>query len=50
MIAIPEDTPAGNIAAMIADEAAIRVISMKTTTVRIIPKKVRRDMISLVVF
>ena len=38
MIAIPEDTPAETIAAMIADEAAIGVINMKTTAVRIIPK------------
>ena len=29
MIAIPEDTPAETIAAMIADEAAIGVINMK---------------------
>ena len=39
MIAIPEDTPAETIAAMIADEAAIGVINMKTTAVRIIPKE-----------
>ena len=38
MIAIPEDTPAETIAAMIADEAAIGVINMKTTAVRIIPR------------
>ena len=34
MIAIPEDTPAETIAAMIADEATIGVINMKTTAVR----------------
>ncbi|MBC9131344.1 PFL family protein [Frischella sp. Ac48] len=37
MIAIPGDTPAETIAAMIADEAAIGVINHKTTAVRIIP-------------
>lgn len=37
MIAIPGDTTAETIAAMIADEAAIGVINHKTTAVRIIP-------------
>lgn len=37
MIAIPGETPAETIAAMIADEAAIGVINHKTTAVRIIP-------------
>ena len=37
MIAIPGDTPATTISAMIADEAAIGVINGKTTAVRIIP-------------
>ncbi len=37
MIAIPGDTPAETIAAIIADEAAIGVINRKTTAVRIIP-------------
>jgi len=37
MIAIPGDTPAETIAAIIADEAAIGVINGKTTAVRIIP-------------
>ncbi|MGL4875209.1 MAG: PFL family protein [Clostridium sp.] len=37
MIAIPGDTPASTIAAMIADEAAIGMINNKTTAVRIIP-------------
>ena len=41
----PEDTPAETIAAMIADEAAIGVINMKTTAVRIIPKGKEGDMI-----
>ena len=45
MIAIPADTPAETIAAMIADEAAIGVINMKTTAVRIIPKGKEGDMI-----
>jgi uncharacterized protein (UPF0210 family) len=39
MIAIPGETPASTIAAMIADEAAIGVINHKTTAVRIIPAK-----------
>jgi len=39
MIAIPGDTSAETIAAMIADEAAIGVINHKTTAVRIIPAK-----------
>ncbi|MFQ1017553.1 PFL family protein [Gilliamella sp. BG7] len=37
MIAIPGDTPAETISAIIADEAAIGVINHKTTAVRIIP-------------
>ncbi|MFC6171486.1 PFL family protein [Loigolactobacillus jiayinensis] len=37
MIAIPGDTPASTIAAMIADEAAIGMINNKTTAVRVIP-------------
>lgn len=37
MIAIPGDTKATTISAIIADEAAIGVINMKTTAVRIIP-------------
>ncbi|MBB6622287.1 PFL family protein [Clostridium gasigenes] len=37
MIAVPGDTPAETIAAIIADEAAIGVINNKTTAVRIIP-------------
>lgn len=37
MIAVPGDTPAETIAAMIADEAAIGVINNKTTAVRVIP-------------
>ncbi|WP_396136447.1 PFL family protein [Clostridium sp. SHJSY1] len=37
MIAIPGNTKASTIAAMIADEAAIGVINNKTTAVRIIP-------------
>ncbi|EHN59580.1 hypothetical protein OKIT_1499 [Oenococcus kitaharae DSM 17330] len=37
MIAIPGDTPAATISAMIADEAAIGVQNNKTTAVRVIP-------------
>ncbi len=37
MIAIPGDTPASTISAIIADEAAIGVINNKTTAVRLIP-------------
>ncbi|MFT8825814.1 MAG: PFL family protein [Liquorilactobacillus mali] len=37
MIAIPGDTPADTISAMIADEAAIGMINNKTTAVRILP-------------
>ncbi len=37
MIAVPGDTPAETIAAMIADEAAIGMINNKTTAVRVIP-------------
>ncbi|HIE13581.1 MAG TPA: PFL family protein [Desulfotomaculum sp.] len=37
MIAVPGDTPAETIAAIIADEASIGVVNHKTTAVRIIP-------------
>jgi len=37
MIAVPGDTPAATIAALIADEMAIGVINNKTTAVRIVP-------------
>ena len=37
MIAVPGDTPAETISAIIADEAAIGMINTKTTAVRIIP-------------
>ena len=37
MIAIPGDTPASAISAIIADEAAIGMVNSKTTAVRIIP-------------
>jgi uncharacterized protein (UPF0210 family) len=37
MVAVPGDTPAETIAAIIADEAAIGVVNNKTTAVRIIP-------------
>ena len=37
MIAIPGDTPAETISAIIADEAAIGMVNTKTTAVRIIP-------------
>ena len=37
MIAVPGDTPAETISAIIADESAIGVVNNKTTAVRIIP-------------
>jgi len=37
MIAVPGDTPAHTLSAIIADEAAIGVVNNKTTAVRIIP-------------
>lgn len=37
MIAVPGDTPAATLAAIIADEAAIGMINNKTTAVRVIP-------------
>ncbi len=37
MIAVPGDTPASTISAIIADEAAIGMVNAKTTAVRIIP-------------
>jgi uncharacterized protein (UPF0210 family) len=37
MIAVPGDTPAETISAIIADEAAIGMVNFKTTAVRIIP-------------
>lgn len=37
MVAIPGDTPASTISAIIADEAAIGMVNNKTTAVRIIP-------------
>ncbi len=37
MIAVPGDTPASTISAIIADEAAIGVVNQKTTAVRVIP-------------
>ena len=37
MIAVPGDTPASTLSAIIADEAAIGMVNQKTTAVRIIP-------------
>ena len=37
MIAIPGDTPAETISAIIADEAAIGMVNQKTTACRLIP-------------
>ena len=37
MIAVPGDTPAETISAIIADEAAIGMINNKTTAVRLLP-------------
>ncbi|MDD4690197.1 MAG: PFL family protein [Eubacteriales bacterium] len=45
MIAIPGDTPAETISAIIADEAAIGMVNQKTTAVRIIPRGKVGDMI-----
>ncbi len=45
MIAIPGDTPAETISAIIADESAIGMINQKTTAVRIIPYGKVGDMI-----
>ena len=42
MIAIPGDTDAPTIAAIIADEAAIGVVNNKTTAVRVIPAPGKR--------
>ncbi len=42
MIAVPGDTPASTISAIIADEAAIGMINQKTTAVRIIPAPGKR--------
>lgn len=42
MIAVPGDTPASTISAIIADEAAIGMINTKTTAVRIIPAPGKR--------
>ena len=47
MIAVPGDTPAEVIAAIIADEAAIGMVNRKTTAVRLIPaigKKVGEEL------
>ena len=41
MIAIPGNTPASTISAIIADEAAIGMINNKTTAVRVIPVPAR---------
>lgn len=43
MIAIPGDTPAEVIAAIIADEAAIGMVNSKTTAVRVIPAIGKKD-------
>lgn len=37
MVAVPGDTPASTLSAMIADEAAIGMVNNKTTAVRVIP-------------
>ena len=43
MIAVPGDTPASTISAIIADEAAIGVVNQKTTAVRIIPAHGKKE-------
>ena len=47
MIAVPGDTSAETIAAIIADEAAIGMINKKTTAVRIIPVPGKKSAIEL---
>ena len=42
MIAVPGDTPAETLSAIIADEASIGMVNSKTTAVRIIPAKGKR--------
>ena len=42
MIAVPGDTPAETLSAIIADEAAIGMINNKTTAVRLIPAPGRK--------
>jgi uncharacterized protein (UPF0210 family) len=42
MIAVPGDTPAHTVSAIIADEAAIGMINRKTTAVRVIPAPGKR--------
>ena len=37
MIAVPGDTPASTLSAILADEAAIGVVNQKTTAVRLVP-------------
>lgn len=43
MIAVPGDTPAETISAIIADEMAIGVINQKTTAVRVIPAASKKE-------
>lgn len=43
MVAIPGDTPAGTISAIIADEAAIGMVNRKTTAVRLIPAPGKKE-------
>ena len=43
MIAIPGDTSADTISAIIADEAAIGMVNSKTTAVRVIPAIGKND-------
>jgi len=43
MIAVPGDTPAETISAIIADEMAIGVVNQKTTAVRIIPAAGKKE-------
>ena len=49
MIAVPGDTPAETISAIIADEAAIGMVNSKTTAVRIIPVEGKKvgDMVEM---
>lgn len=43
MIAVPGDTPAETLSAILADEAAIGMINNKTTACRLIPRPAKRS-------
>ena len=43
MIAVPGDTPAETISAIIADEAAVGMVNSKTTAVRLLPAPGKKE-------